>query len=351
MLLQEENYNLRAVINDYVLLDCTSTFACSCMSSATKRKLPAFLKTILWVVLVQLVLLNLSAASYAFKFTHFKEGIPPTFNSSNILDRTWKFFVGPTFYKNEEEPLPSFPVQSVELKLKDDLSIDAWYSAVPSSSKCVIMFHGYSSNKSIMNAEAFRYRSWGYNVLMLDLRAHGKSQGTATSFGYKETEEVKKAFDFAKTQGNQTVILYGVSMGAVLVMKAVEEHVVDPAAVIADMPFGSLHDHLKARARVTGFASEPFAFFTTLWIGIEGGFNGFSLNVCNYAKGVTCPILLQWGERDRFVTGKETQSIYQCLASKSKKLVVYAEADHDSYLQSDPILWEKEVGSFLNTVH
>jgi alpha-beta hydrolase superfamily lysophospholipase len=321
------------------------------MSSTTKRKLPSLIKTILWVVLVQLVLLNLSAASYAFKFTHFKEGLPPALNSSNILGRTWKLFVGPTFYRDEKEPLPSFPVQPVPLKVNDNLSIDTWYSVMPSSRKCIIMFHGYSSNKSIMTAEAFRYRSWGYNVLMVDLRAHGKSQGTATSFGYKETEEVKKAFDFAKEQGNHYIILYGVSMGAVLVMKAVAEHLVVPSAVIADMPFGSLHDHLKARARVTGFASEPFAFFTTLWIGIESGFNGFSLNVCDYAKGVTCPILLQWGERDRFVTAKETESIYQCLASSKKKLVVYAEADHDSYLQSDPILWEKEVGSFLNTVH
>ena len=321
------------------------------MSSNTKRKWPNLLKTILWVVVVQLLLLNLSAASYAFKFTHFNDGPPPVMSSSNILSRTWKLFVGPTFYRNDSEPLPSFPVQSVPLKVNEELSIDTWYSVVPSSRKCIIMFHGYSSNKSILNAEASRYRSWGYNVLMVDLRAHGKSQGTATSFGFKETEEVRKAFDFAKDQGNHYIVLYGVSMGAVLVIKAVAEQIVVPEAIIADMPFGSLHDHLKARARVSGFASEPFALFTTLWIGIESGFNGFSLNVCNYAKGVACPILLQWGERDRFVTSKETESIYHCLASQKKQLVVYAEADHDSYLQSDPILWEKEVGSFLNSLH
>jgi alpha-beta hydrolase superfamily lysophospholipase len=126
---------------------------------------------------------------------------------------------------------------------------------------------------------------------------------------------------------------------------------VTPDAIVADMPFGSLHDHLKARARVTGFASEPFAFFTTLWIGIESGFNGFSLNTAEYANSVTCPILLKWGERDRYVTANEIESIYQHLASQKKKLVLYPEADHDSYLQSDPILWEKEVGSFLNELH
>jgi len=321
------------------------------MSSITKRKLPAFLKTILWVVLVQLVLLNLSAASYAFKFTHFKQGQPPAINNDNILVKTWKLFTGPSFYRNDKEPLPTFPVAIVPLKVNEDLSIDTWYSEVPSSRKCIIMFHGYSSNKSILNAEAFRFREWGYNVLMVDLRAHGNSEGNSTSFGFKETEEVIKAFNFAKEQGNHYVILYGVSMGAVLAIKAVSQKLVAPDAIIADMPFGSLHDHLKARARVTGFASEPFAFFTTLWIGIESGFNGFNLNTTEYANSVTCPILLQWGERDRYVTAKEIESIYQHLASQKKKLVLYPEADHDSYLESDPILWEKEVGSFLNELH
>jgi uncharacterized protein len=340
------NQGLITVYND--LLARTSTFACFSMSFTIKPKLKALLKTILWVVLVQLVLLNLSAASYAFKFTHFKQGPPPAFNNANILARTWKLFVGPSFYRDDKETVPPFPITEVPLQINDELSIDAWYAEVPGSRKCIILFHGYSSNKSILNAEAFRFRQWGYNVLMVDLRAHGKSQGSATSFGYKETEEVRKAFDFAKEQGNHYITLYGVSMGAVLVIKAVAEQVVVPDAIIADMPFGSLHDHLKARARVTGFASEPFAIFTTLWIGIESGFNGFSLNTTEYAKSVTCPVLLQWGEKDRYVTPKETESIYVNLASQNKKLVLYPEADHDSYLQSDPILWEKEVEGFLN---
>ncbi|HJW15515.1 MAG TPA: alpha/beta fold hydrolase [Flavisolibacter sp.] len=321
------------------------------MSSTIKPKLTALLKTILWVVLVQLLLLNLSAASYAYKFTHFRQGSPPVFDHANILARTWKLFVGPSFYRDDKEPVPSFPITQVPLKLNEDLSIDTWYAEVPDSRKCIIMFHGYSSNKSFLNAEAFRFRQWGYNVLMVDLRAHGKSQGTVTGFGYKETEEVRKAFDFARAQGNHYITLYGVSMGAVLVIKAVAQQVVAPDAIITDMPFGSLHDHLKARARVTGFASEPFAFFTTLWIGIESGFNGFSLNTSEYAKSVTCPVLLQWGEQDRYVTAKETASIYYHLASQNKKLVLYPEADHDSYLQSDPMLWEKEVGGFLKGLH
>ena len=320
------------------------------MNLLTNAKLPALLKTILWVVLVQLILLNISAASYAYRFTHFKEGIAPVFSSSNIISRTWKLFVGPTFYKNEKEPLPSFPFESIQLKLKEGQFIDAWYSTWPDSRKCIIMFHGYSSNKSILNAEAFYYRSLGYNVLMVDIRAHGKSEGACTSFGFKETEEVRTAFEFCKSQGNHSVVLYGVSMGAVMVMKAVADGEVKPAAIIADMPFASLHDHLKARARVTGFISEPFAFFTTMWIGIEGGFNGFDLDTGKYARSIDCPVLLQWGEQDRFVTRKEIELVYSHLPAPKKKLVVYPEADHDSYLASDPIRWKKEVGAFLNAL-
>lgn len=315
-----------------------------------KPRLPAFLRIFLWVFVVQLFLLNLSAALYAYKFTHFYNGPVPATSSQNVLDKTWKLFVGPRIYKMPYIAEPAFTYKEITLKTADTISINAWYSGADSINRCVIFFHGVTANKSVLLHEAAQFRQWGYNVLLIDFRGHGRSGGKATSFGVKETDEVEKAFQLARSKGNKRIILYGSSMGSMAVMKAVADNDVHPAAIIADMPPASLHEHLKARARVVGFPSEPFAFFVTLWMGIESGYKGFGHDVCTYARKINCPVLLQWGDRDEYVTKEETEAIYKSLGASQKKLVIYPNAGHSSFAQADPLLWNREVGGFINSL-
>ena len=114
------------------------------------------------------------------------------------------------------------------------------------------------------------------------------------------------------------------------------------------MPFASLQDHLKARARVLGFPEQPFAFLVTFWLGIEQGFNGFNHKTTRYVKKIKCPVLMQWGQLDKYVFEKETISIFENIASQQKKLVNYENAGHSSLLQNDPDKWKNEVEKFLS---
>jgi uncharacterized protein len=125
---------------------------------------------------------------------------------------------------------------------------------------------------------------------------------------------------------------------------------IHPSAIIADVPFKNLHYHFKARARILGFPSEPFAALTTLWIGIEKGYNGFQLDISAYAKKVNCPVLMEWGEKDQLVIKKEIESIFNNLRTKNKRLVVYPEGGHGAFLAEDPISWKKEMQAFLKTI-
>jgi esterase/lipase len=56
--------------------------------------------------------------------------------------------------------------------------------------------------------------------------------------------------------------------------------------------------------------------------------------------------LLLYGQRDQRVTLSETQQIYQALAGP-KQLVVFEQADHESYAGHDPQRWQEKVSSFL----
>jgi uncharacterized protein len=309
-----------------------------------------YLKWVLWVLLFQFVLVNISAAIYAYKFTHFYKN-PPDWDvahSKNIFDKTWKLFKGPSFGKNANEPLPEFPYQQLFLKRSDGLKIDTWYSPVINSKGTVCLFHGLTSNKAYYLQEANIFRNYGFAVLMLDFHGHGKSDGMTTTIGYDEAEEVKLAYDFLNVKGEKNIYLFGGSMGAVAIARAISVYNLNPSGIILDMPFDGLLDHIKAKGRSFGFPKNLFALPVTGWISMESSIPAFKHITSNYARNIHCPVLLEWGTADHLVSQKETQRIFDAIASKKKKLVVYQEGVHSSLLSQDPVKWEKEMQAFLD---
>lgn len=264
-------------------------------------RIKKYVRWIGWVILVQFALINISAALYAYKFTHVYDD-PALSNkkpTKNILVKTWRLFSGPRQPKSVVTERPDFPIDTVTLKTAKGIPVNTWFSSADSAAKgTVILFHGIGANKGMLLNEAYEFRKGGYNVMLVDFRAHGKSGGNTTTIGTRETEEVKLAWDYIVQQGEKNIFLFGSSMGAVVVAGSVAKYDLKPAGLILEMPFASLRTHLKARARGMGFSDfgeKPFGFFVTLWIGIERGFNGFKQNTALYAAKINCPVLMQWG--------------------------------------------------------
>ena len=318
-----------------------------------KRKLPSIVRWILWVLLVQVILFNISAAFYANRFTYVYDD-PALRNKGlnrNIFVKTWHLFSGPRQPRSIITEFPVFPYDTLILKTKNGIFIDAWYAEPDSISKgTVILFHGIMANKGMLLAEAAEFRDDGYNVMLVDFRAHGNSGGHITTIGVKESEEVKLAYDYIDKQGEKNIFLYGSSMGGVVVAKAVADYDLQPSGVFLEMPFASLQSHVRARVRglgFRGFGEKQFGFLVTMWIGIERGFNGFKDQTACYVAKMNCPVLMQWGARDTYVLKNETNRIYNAIASSNKKLVIYDQAGHESLLQNDPVKWRLEVEKFL----
>lgn len=318
-----------------------------------KRKFIKILRWLGWILIIQFVLMNISAAFYASKFTHLhtpeeREAMMKHPPSKNIFAKTWRLFSGYRFYKEPQENLPDFPYTVVHFSTPDKILIEAWYSRVDSPARgTVILFHGLMGNKSFVIDQAREFRKRGYNILMPDTRGHGNSAGNSTSYGYHESEEVKQAYDYAKGQGEQNIYFWGISMGAVEIMKAVADHNLPAKGLILQMPFGSLQSHIKGRLHNMGLPRQPFGFLITCWMGFECGFNGPGYQTPKYARSIHCPVLLQYGAKDQLVSRKEIDETYNAISSPDKKLVIYPDARHESLLLHDPVRWNKEIDEFL----
>ena len=315
-----------------------------------KQQVRSVFKWIGWVLLVQLILINVSSSLYAYKLTHFYNNVPESgMGDGNIFTKSWKLFTGPRYPRSTISLVPIFKYDTVVFTTAKGKKIDAWYGAADSAAKgTVILFHGITNTKSALLDETNEFRYLGYNVLMVDFRGHGNSETNNTTIGVRESEEVKLAYEYIKQKGEQTVFLYGTSMGAVSIAKSIADNGLKPSGVILEMPFLSLQTYLKAKARLLGFPGQPFAFFTTFWIGAERGFNGFGHRTTRYVSKINCPVLLQWGTLDNFVLPAEIQKIYDATASSQKKLVIYEGAQHESFLRKDPDKWRTEIEGFLS---
>jgi uncharacterized protein len=320
------------------------------MNLTNKRnKIRSVFRLILWAILIQFLLINISGLLYGYKLTYFYDPSPkpqPAY-SKNIFAKTWRLFIGPRLQKSIVDDVPHFSYNTVHLFTKDSLNIEGWYVPVDSSKGTVILVHGLGGNKSMLLKEAYEFMYFGFNVMLIDLRAHGNSSGSVTTLGFLESEDVKLAYDFILKKGERNIILYGFSLGATAIAKAIYDYDLSPSRVILEIPFESQERLFAKRGKFLGFPEEPFGAIVTFWASIERNFNAFKQHTSEYVQKVKCPVLLQYAALDKIVSSEETNSIFGHIVSNDKKIVKYENADHGFLLNYDPQKWRKEVYDFL----
>ena len=106
--------------------------------------------------------------------------------------------------------------EEVFIKSYDDLLLHATF--VPSaffSRKVLIAVHGYNSFGMFdMSSVVPFYRGMGYNVIIVDDRAHGRSEGRFIGFGWLDRLDVLNWIRYATERfgENCEILLHGVSI-------------------------------------------------------------------------------------------------------------------------------------------
>ena len=101
----------------------------------------------------------------------------------------------------------------------DGLVLQGYLKQNPNSDCFVILIHGYTGSGRTMLEYADYYTQNGYNILIIDHRAHGNSEGKFCTMGIKETGDVLSWIDFLITiNPNAKIVLHGISMGAATTM-------------------------------------------------------------------------------------------------------------------------------------
>jgi pimeloyl-ACP methyl ester carboxylesterase len=163
-------------------------------------------------------------------------------------------------HRQIEPPMTASGVESPMIRSRDGLNLAAWFLPT-TSDRALILVHGLNQCRScefyghfVDFAQALRGR--GFNVLMIDLRGHGESEGAHVTMGQQEKWDVLGAADWLHARGFQKIGALGVSLGAAsVVAAAVEPRGGDRLrAVVLDSCFNTLTDLLgKNFTQETGY--------------------------------------------------------------------------------------------------
>ena len=245
--------------------------------------------------------------------------------------------------------------ENVYILSRDGLYLHALYLAADKPSDRIAIFHhGFTSHAVDNAAHAKFFHEQGYEVLLLDLRAHGESEGEYVGFGVLDRFDTLEWVRYVRERfgKNIKIVLHGTSMGGATVLMAlglpeIQETV---SAVIADCAYTSPADvfssviqkdyHLPPSAiiRLTSARSRRVA-----------GYSFDEYSTLDALKDNRVPVLFIHGKEDKFVPTWMSQMNYDFCSSK-KRLLFVENAGHGSSVFENLPLYEQTEKEFLADV-
>jgi pimeloyl-ACP methyl ester carboxylesterase len=239
---------------------------------------------------------------------------------------TSQMLVG-TLRSDTFEPWP--PWERVTVR-SGDLALRAWLAPGDGERAAAVVTHGLGDSLDSYVDVGGVLHQRGHAVLLLDLRAHGGSDGRLTTLGGHEREDARAALSFlrGRDEDRHGFLLVGTSMGAVTVIRAAAEET-DVKAVVAEAPFDSYRDTVRHHAQLyyglpAWFPLMPAAIRVAEW---RAGFDADEVDAVAAAARVTAPLLLIRDGRDERMPEEVVRRVYDAHPGP-KALWVAPEAGH-----------------------
>ncbi len=201
--------------------------------------------------------------------------------------------------------------ENASFKTADGLTLRGWYiPAARPAEKTVILLHGYPADKGdILPALAFLHED--FNLLLFDFRYLGESEGSYSSAGAKEVEDLLAAIRFLKAKGIKEVGVWGFSMGGAVALMALEK-APEIRAVVSESSYASLAQMALSLLRIP-LLNYPVAYLVGLWAKIFLGIDLRDVSPAQRIRHTRVPILLIHSSDDAVIPFSHAQSLQQAL--------------------------------------
>jgi pimeloyl-ACP methyl ester carboxylesterase len=249
------------------------------------------------------------------------------------------------------EELMAHPYEEVSIRSHDNLTLYARYYHIQDGAPVDIMCHGYrgSAIREFCGVARFS-RQMGHNILLIDQRAMGKSEGTAITFGILERYDVLDwtRYLIGRFGKTQEIYLYGISMGgATVVMCRSLDLPENVKGIFADCPYDTPYNIIEKVACSKGFPKGATMRLISLSAKLLGHFH---LEECDCVRAMQCeskvPVYLVHGTADTFIPSYMSENIHKANPDGSHLLLIDG-ADHGMAFMTAPDRYRAFVDAFI----
>ena len=196
------------------------------------------------------------------------------------------------------------------------------------------------------------YTELGFNILLVDQRSLGKSEGKLITFGAKESKDLLCWIEFVnKKYAPKKIVLGGMSMGATTVLLVCKYKLPENVkGIIADSGFTSAEEIIqKVAKQYFKVNASLFLPILNFWCKVFGNFSLKDVNTTKALKNAKLPILFIHGKDDGFVPCDMSIKTYETVKERSQIMIV-DKADHGMGFLLEPENVYNKLKTFLENV-
>lgn len=218
------------------------------------------------------------------------------------------------------------------------------------ASKAVIIIPGRTEDCTYSYYFAEPFRVSGCNVLCIDNRSHGLSDGDRSYMGAEEYKDIIKWSEMLNKEfGNEAVILHGICIGASVAMNVVTsnncpEYIV---AMISEGMYTTFKDSFDEHMKEGKHPRFPFTLEVMAWIRILSHANVLTDGPKKRISRLEKPILMLHSKEDTYSLPRCGQWLYDHCSSDNKKLVWFDKGAHSRIRPNNKEKYDNEICSFI----
>lgn len=249
--------------------------------------------------------------------------------------------------------LTAIPYETVSITTFDGLKLMGRYYHTADGAPLDLCFHGYRSSPIIdFSGGSEMSFEMGHNILMVEQRAHGNSEGNTITFGILERRDLQCWVNYAVERFGPDIqiLLYGVSMGGATVLMASNLPLsANVKGIIADCPYASPAEIIAEVGKGRHFPPAVTKILAAVGAKLYGGFHLNETDAVRAVKQTRIPILIIHGEDDRFVPCEMSEQVYLANPQMVTRYTVPTAAHGIAYLVDTPF-YKQTVKEFVSRI-
>jgi len=222
------------------------------------------------------------------------------------------------------------PFENVTITTQDHVKLHGWLIKAPLASSTLVFFHGNAGNIGGRLGKIDLFHHMGLNVLIIDYRGYGNSEGFPTEQGiYKDAAAT---FDYLLQRDDmkgQNIISYGASLGGAVAIDLATKRPV--SCVIVDSSFSSAVD----------MAKRIYPFIPSFLIKSK-------MNSIDKIKNISVPVLFIHSIEDQTVPFALGKKLYDA-ALGPKEFIKITGSHNDGHIHDEEKV-RNGIGAFLKNL-